>query len=122
MVNFFNKWLPIFFGCHCKRERSFVYKNKQFPICARCTGELLGMVSGIFLLLILGVPSLKICIVLMIPMVFDGFLQMLTKYESNNIKRVITGYFFGIGFMALIFKYILSGVRIGQYIGEKYFK
>lgn len=29
---------PIIFGCHRRPERSFFYKGRQFPICARCTG------------------------------------------------------------------------------------
>ena len=37
------KWLPIIFGCHCRSDRSFYWKGTQFPICARCTGELVGI-------------------------------------------------------------------------------
>ena len=37
------RWLPVFFGCHCRSDRSFFWKGKQLPICARCTGELAGI-------------------------------------------------------------------------------
>ncbi len=40
---------------------------------------------------------------MMAPMVFDGFLQLLTSYESGNIRRVVTGTIFGV---ALIFCFI----------------
>ena len=29
-------------GCHQMPERSFFYKGKQFPVCARCTGVIIG--------------------------------------------------------------------------------
>lgn len=38
---------------------------------------------------------------MLIPLVFDGAIQMKTEYESNNIRRILTGIFFGIGLMAL---------------------
>lgn len=47
MIKFFAKWLPIFFGCHCLPERSFFIKGKQFPICSRCTGILVGIFLAI---------------------------------------------------------------------------
>ena len=37
------KWFPIIFGCHCRDDRSFYYKGQKFPICARCTGEFVGI-------------------------------------------------------------------------------
>ena len=43
------KWLPIFFGCHCRPDRSFFYKGKQFPVCARCTGELAGILAALII-------------------------------------------------------------------------
>ena len=34
---------------------------------------------------------------LIIPMIIDGYLQLLTSYLSNNLLRLITGILFGIG-------------------------
>ena len=42
MIPWLYKWLPIVFGCHCRPDRSFYWKGKKFPLCARCTGELAG--------------------------------------------------------------------------------
>lgn len=36
---------------------------------------------------------------MMFPLVFDGFLQRLTSYESGNIRRLLTGILFGIAFI-----------------------
>lgn len=99
----FGKFLQIFFGCHARPDRSFYFRGKQFPICARCTGELIGMIAGIPIVIFQGCPQFVIVLVMMIPLVFDGFLQRLTSYESGNIRRLITGILFGI---ALIFALI----------------
>ena len=61
------------------------------------------MIAGIPIAVLYGCPQLGIVLVLMIPLVFDGFLQRLTSYESGNIRRLITGILFGI---ALIFALI----------------
>ena len=41
------QWLPIVFGCHCRADRSFFWRGRQFPLCARCTGELAGFLCAI---------------------------------------------------------------------------
>ena len=97
------KFLQIFFGCHARPDRSFYFRGKQFPICARCTGELIGMIAGIPITILYGCPRFGIVLVMMIPLVFDGFLQRLTSYESGNIRRLVTGILFGI---AMIFALI----------------
>lgn len=93
------KFLRIMFGCHARPDRSFFFRGKQFPICARCTGELIGMIAGIPIAVICGVPEFQFVVLLMIPMVFDGFLQLLTPYESGNIRRLLTGIVFGVAFI-----------------------
>ena len=93
---FLYTWLPRIFGCHTKPDRSFFYHGRQFPICARCTGELCGILLT-FISFWLWHPDIMISFILMIPMLIDGFVQRLTSYESNNIKRFITGLLFGIG-------------------------
>ena len=61
------------------------------------------MIAGIPIAILYGCPQFKIVLVMMIPLIFDGFLQRLTSYESGNIRRIITGILFGI---ALIFALI----------------
>ncbi len=57
-------------------------------------------------------PTPCAAVVLMIPMVFDGFLQLLTRYESTNSRRLITGILFGYALMALI---LLSSIAVFWY-------
>lgn len=111
MTDWMYKWLPIIFGCHCMDSRSFHYKGKKFPICARCTGELIGIFIGILIYIIFK-PGWQLSCILLIPMIVDGFIQNLTTYESNNLKRVITGTLFGCGLMCL---FIISTVSVGEY-------
>ncbi len=97
------KFLRLFFGCHARPDRSFYFRGKQFPICARCTGELVGMILCIPTLIFWGCPSFGIVLLLMVPLIVDGSVQKLTSYESSNIRRLITGILFG---MALIFTFV----------------
>lgn len=97
------KFLRLFFGCHARPDRSFYFRGKQFPICARCTGELVGMIVCIPTLIFWGCPSFGIVLLLMVPLIIDGSVQKLTSYESGNIRRLITGILFG---MALIFTFV----------------
>jgi uncharacterized membrane protein len=122
MMIFFYKWLPIIFGCHCRPDRSFFYKGKQFPICARCTGELIGIIIAILVYFFYQTP-LFTCILLMIPMICDGFIQLLTSYESHNITRCITGFLFGFALTTLFIISTLvifqAGIELGQTLKNK---
>lgn len=93
------KFLRILFGCHARPDRSFYLHNRQFPICARCTGELIGILLGIPIVIFIGVGSVPLMLLMMVPMVLDGFLQLLTPYESKNYRRCISGILFGIAFI-----------------------
>lgn len=48
----------------------------------------------------------------MIPMVLDGTIQLLTRYESTNLRRVVTGYLFG---YALCTLFLLSSAAAFQF-------
>lgn len=114
-------WLPRVFGCHQKPERSFRYHGKQFPLCARCTGELAGILICAILFWFWH-PSLIISVIMMIPMLIDGFTQRFTTYESTNIRRFITGFLFGIGITSLFSWSVLytfsNGYKYGIKIGK----
>ena len=36
------EWCSKYWGCHQMPERSFFFKGYQFPVCARCTGMIVG--------------------------------------------------------------------------------
>lgn len=108
MKKWLYKWLPIIFGCHCREDRSFHYKGEKFPICARCTGELVGIVASIFSCFFFRL-SISVSLLIIIPMVIDGVIQMKTSYESNNRRRFITGFLFGYGlFMVFVITSIMA--------------
>ncbi len=95
--------------CHQMPERSFHFKGKQFPLCARCTG----IFAGYFTMPIFhyGIiqPSLLIITLLMIPLIIDSSTQAMGYRESNNVLRFITGFLSGAAQVALI-------VLIGKYV------
>lgn len=110
------RFLRIFFGCHARPDRSFYFRGKQFPICARCTGELMGMIIGIPIVIFRGCPHIGVTLLMMLPLVFDGFLQRLTPYESGNIRRLLTGILFGIAFISLFIHFHRFCVRTAGFL------
>ena len=118
-------------NCHQKHERSWEVNDNQLPVCTRDVGIFAGLFVGGFVfsrrgwnrwtvrdtclslfpesslhtvyannrrtLLWLG-TGLLLCM----PLILDGFLQLLTPYESNNMKRVLTGIPFGFGLAILM--------------------
>lgn len=83
-------WLHRFWGCHRLPGRSFFIHGRQFHVCARCTGILLGIPVSFALL-----PLRKWCPTFFIfsisIMMLDGLSQYLQWRESNNALRFFTG-------------------------------
>ena len=108
MDNNTKRWVKVMtitrklWGCHQRPERSFFLYGYQFPLCARCTGVLVGYLSA-FLMLAFGclVPVL-LCLIFIVPLILDGGIQLILNILSNNIRRFVTGIVFGIGFVQLI--------------------
>lgn len=108
--------LSLIFGsriCHQRNDRSFYFNGKKFPVCARCSGIYLSMLFGITFSILMIVFELKVYIlysfILAIPLLVDGLTQLLSNYESNNRRRLITGIMFGIpyGTIPVIILYYL---------------
>lgn len=97
--------------CHRLPHRSFFWNGKQFPICARCTGIHIGYLTMPVFLFNLWTPSIWLSIFMILPTYLDGLRQHITKKESTNIIRVITGVISGTGSMALI-------AMFGQFVGR----
>lgn len=112
------KWLPIFFGCHCRPDRSFFYRGRQFPVCARCTGELIG-ISALLFTWHAGHPHAGFSCVLLLPLIIDGLAQLCTSYESNNLRRLWTGILFGYGLANLFFLSVTAVSHLGFAAGLK---
>ncbi len=101
-------WLKLMrvcsYTCHQKASRSYFIKRYQMPICSRCFGLSIG-----YLLAILAYNNeipLLIFILMPIPLILDGLIQLKTAYESTNLKRLITGIIAGIGYMSIIIRLI----------------
>ena len=102
---------PYAFGalvCHQRPDRSFSLAGNQLPVCERCLAIELGMAAA-FALAVLVVPRggfvaslsaflperlrstagvLAVGLLLMLPMVLDGGLQLVTAYVSATPQRV----------------------------------
>lgn len=106
--------------CHRLPERSFHYKNHQFPVCARCTGFYVGLavflIYNYFFTVTYTLNLLIIAAILLIPVSVDGFTQLFGWRESNNTLRFVTGFIGGIGLIIImkiavrIFYFIIGGI------------
>lgn len=97
--------------CHRKPERSFFWKEKQFPLCARCMGIHAGYVTFPFFLFSVFSLDIWFTIILIVPTYADGLIQLKFKKESNNYRRLITGLMAGVGTMSMV-------SIIGKFLGD----
>jgi uncharacterized membrane protein len=117
-------------NCHNKHERSWEINGNQMPVCTRDVGIFFGLAIGGLVYSRYGYNRWTIkdsCLsllpdrwlekiyrtnrrtmawigmgaVLCVPLLIDGFTQLLTSYESNNFTRPLTGAPFGIGIAIL---------------------
>jgi len=91
--------LPI---CHRLPERSFFFRGKQFPLCARCTGLLMG--CWFYPLFVFDVINLSLALIVLLhfPLLIDGATQLYFNRESSNWLRFVTGLMAGISQVALL--------------------
>lgn len=88
-------------GCHQMVDRSFFYKGKQFPVCARCTGVFAGHFIAVILFLIKRQISFKACCALIGIMGIDWGVQEVGIKQSTNVRRVISGFCGGLGLFSI---------------------
>ena len=100
-------------GCHQLLERSFFIHSKQFPVCARCTGVVLGNIIAV-IIFFLFLPNWLWFVMGCTIMFMDWLIQYLGILESTNIRRFITGIIGGYSLTSLygliinfIFQYFL---------------
>lgn len=101
-MNFFDKY----WGCHQMPERSFFIRGYQFPVCARCTGIIIGELVALLLSVVYQKYHILI-LTMLFPMLLDGTIQFFTQYVSNNTRRLITGILFGFSFLYSILMLII---------------
>ena len=99
-------------GCHQRADRSFFLGRWQFPVCARCTGVMIGHFIGFHLAVKKRVSSWA-AVCLCEVMLADWVLQALRIKESTNSRRLVTGIAGGIGttvLYAMMLKRIFSKI------------
>ena len=64
-------------------------------------------------------PSWWLVLVLIVPMVADGFIQLKTRYESTNLRRLLTGIPFGYSLVAMFVLFTKGLYDFGYWIGLK---
>lgn len=95
--------------CHRMKYRSLTIKGHTLPLCARCTGILLGYLFFPLLLIVQLNQPLWLGIVLNLPMVLDGWTQKRKLRLSNNPLRLTTGIVSGLG-QSIIIVSISQGI------------
>lgn len=102
VLNVFN-YIGDHSGCHQMPERCFTVKGYTFPLCARCTGALIGQGASL-VLLIFGVLLSPVYGALLLGIMgVDWLIQRLGILESTNGRRFITGIVGGFGLFTLYF-------------------
>lgn len=89
-----------FMGCHQRPDRSFFYHGKQFPVCARCTGVVIGNLLAMVLFPVVDINFLVCCLFCLI-LLLDWLIQYLQIKESTNLRRLVTGILCGYGLLTI---------------------
>ena len=98
--------------CHLMPERSFFYKGRQFPVCARCTGVFIGQILSLCVFWFY-VPSILALLFCCLICFVDWLLQYCKVVESTNKRRLLTGISGGYGLLTIqliIIRYICEYV------------
>jgi uncharacterized membrane protein len=95
--------------CHQYPTRSLWILDRPFALCARCFSGYFGLTLGALLIASESKYIIRggIGLLMILPGVFDGLMQLQSSYESSNFIRFITGILGGIGIFMIInpFKY-----------------
>jgi uncharacterized membrane protein len=111
--------------CHRIEARSFLINGMPMPLCARCTGIYLGVMTSFLVIAAAGrtrvsrIPPIRVIIALAIfvaVMAFDGvnsYIHLFPGgtglYEPHNWMRLVTGMFCGIAMFQVIFP-VFNGI------------
>ena len=98
-------------GCHQMPERSFVWHGYQFPVCARCTGVIIGQTVGILTYTVYKMPWNQSSFFLFL-MFLDWFLQRMKLLQSTNMRRLITGLLCGYALGQSYITILLKAIQI----------
>jgi uncharacterized membrane protein len=114
--------------CHQISDRTFNIEILYMPVCSRCTGIYLGLFISLITIILLErrikseFPSLKIVMVavgVFLIMGLDVVLSFLKIIESNNIIRLVTGFFTG-WFIAFLLVPLANNVMFKRFVSKNY--
>jgi uncharacterized membrane protein len=108
-------YLALFFGCHQSSSRSFRFGSKILPLCARCTGIYFGIVLFPFIMFLESIP-IYVYLILGLPLIIDGLLQLKKGISSTNPRRFVTGLLFGGTLITLFTLYQVMMVWLSEWI------
>lgn len=104
VIGYGNTKLGLALICHRKPERCLTFFGHKSLLCSRCTGISIGFFVFVGLMFLHTPIPMFAGIVLTLPMLADGFSQLLGIRQSNNALRLLTGFLFPIGFLSLLVK------------------
>jgi len=87
----------ILWPCHRYESRSPCVCGIRLPICFRCLGIIFGLPVSFVLVILLDIKTRLIGMSFCIPLMLDVTMQYHLEIMSNNIRRSVTGFCFGIG-------------------------
>lgn len=95
--------------CHQLPHRSFIISGIPMAVCARDVGIYVGVLAGAATSFLENPPKIlskkRMILLAFIPIALDGVSQtILGLRESNNLMRLITGFFFTFGIFSFIFQ------------------
>ncbi len=99
-------------ACHTKASRSFDLNGNQMPFCARDVAIFVGTVVGLAFCLPSRSRAYRAVVMLpwwsylalLVPIALDGGMQDVFGFESDNLRRVLTGFPAGLAIaFALVF-------------------
>lgn len=94
--------------CHQNPERSYYFMGEKLPVCVRCLGLYFGLLLGLVIYPFFSniretrIPNVKISLIFLAPIVFDGVSQMIGLYNSPHYVRILTGILASSGSMLYI--------------------
>ncbi len=98
-------------GCHQRADRSFSFQGWQFPVCARCTGVLVGQFAAFFSFWFYR-PGWLLMGLCCLPILTDWLIQRLGWRESANWRRLLTGIPGGYGLICLELTLLLKLISL----------
>jgi uncharacterized membrane protein len=101
--------------CHRRKDRSIWFFGLEKFLCSRCLGILLGGMAGLACVLLHCRIEPVFSALLLLPLVIDGFLQLVRQRESTNAARLVTGFLFGFGlqlFLAAFFAFAKNQILL----------